>query len=129
MPKIKEIIKQNWKPFAIGAGTTVTVVVIVGVTFYVTRGRRVVVVPGEVIANNMNSLFGPFFSKQQLTLTNYTGTPGNPGMLTYWVEGQQIFPTQTMAAEFTGNSVTAISRNVRGLSESVDGQHFVRVTA
>src|SRR5580765_7991311 len=122
LDKVKGVVKRNWKPFAIGVGSTVTVIVIAGVTTYVTRGRRTVIVPGEVIANNMNSLFGPFFSKQNLTLMNYTGTVGNPGMLTYWVEGKQVFPTQMAAAEYTGIPRSAISRNVRGLAESAADQ-------
>jgi hypothetical protein len=128
LDKVKGVVKRNWKPFAIGVGSTVTVIVIAGVTTYVTRGRRTVIVPGEVIANNMNSLFGPFFSKQNLTLVYRDAWGrGHPGYLTYWVEGGQVFPTQKAASQFTGVPENEISQMIRGVRDTARGQTFARI--
>jgi hypothetical protein len=129
LDKVKGVVKRNWKPFAIGVGSTVTVIVIAGVTTYVTRGRRTVIVPGEVIANNMNSLFGPFFSKQNFTVVhrNMYGR-GHPGYLTYWVEGQQVFESQKAASLFTGVPENEISAVIRGrMPTARNGQTFARI--
>jgi hypothetical protein len=128
LDKVKGVVKRNWKPFAIGVGT----ISIIVVTCYVTRGRKVLVLskasPGDVIAHNMNTMFGPFFSKQNFTTVHYTGAPGNPGIMNYWVEGRQVFPSFKSASVATDIPQYMISESVRGIRPDAMGQHFVRIT-
>jgi hypothetical protein len=125
LDKVKGVVKRNWKPFAIGVGT----VSIIVVTCYVTRGRRIVIVskvgPWDLAVQNMNSFFGPWFSKQNLTVVHNNGTRGHPGFMTYWVEGNQVFPSQKMASLATGAPESQISEVIRGVRDTARGQTFI----
>lgn len=122
--RAKEVVTKYWKPFTIGVGT----ITIITVTIYVTKGRaRVETAPIDKIVQNMNNLFGPWFSKQSMTIVNYTGTRGHPGFLTYWIEGQQVFDSMRTASEISGVPYYAVSEQIRGLRSDAFGQHFVRV--
>ena len=124
--KVKGVIRRNWKPITIG----VSVIIVVGVTIYVTKRRGSgETAPIDKIVQNMNNFFGVQFWKQNLTMVNYTGTRGHPGFMTYWIEGKQVFPSMTEAAEIAGCPINTVSQQMRGLRPDACGQHFVRVLA
>jgi hypothetical protein len=119
--KAKEVIKNNWKPFTVGA-------ILTGVTFIVTRQvtMRYMRISGtstlisRTIANE-----GPLYKVFHIYApgVKYQG----PSWMVTCKETGKAFRSQHHAAKMMNISETMLSTHLNGKAGSAGGYHFERI--
>jgi hypothetical protein len=114
--RAKEVVKNCWKPFTIGAVST-------GVTIGV-----VIVTKRVLFPNNLAMLAKKIVIKDSVLLfSTYARDQGPPSWVIRCVETKSIFTSQLHAAKAMSLDPSSISRHLNGTKEHVNGYHFVRV--
>jgi hypothetical protein len=119
LDKVKGVIKRNWKPFAIGAGTIIVIYIVTKRvdTRYLSGTIRTALLANKVTVKDQGVLLIQTFERWK----------GAPGWMVRCVETGQVFTSQTAAARHVGVDASTLSKHVRGLTEHAGGYHFVRV--
>lgn len=133
--KLKDVVKRNWKPYCMGAGTVIGIVVIAGVTCYFTRGRKIVILSkmpllGEIIPSEGRNLtikqLG-IFNKGTFHITNNHGAPVQRfSRMIECVETGRMTPTVVEMAAEMDVSASHITKHLGypSMYPSVKGYHF-----
>jgi hypothetical protein len=119
--KAKEVIKNNWKPFTVGA-------ILTGVTFIVTRQvtMRYMRISGtstlisRTIANE-----GPLYKVFHIYApgVKYQG----PSWMVTCKETGKAFRSQKHAAKVMGITESTLSQHLNGMRDHVHGYHYKRI--
>ena len=119
LEKAKEVIKNNWKPFAIGSTVTI-------VTFVVTRRLIASHTANLIIVETMNKIRPIGFWSKQTINTNiiklYTGEQGRPGYYCHLAGRPEVgYPSQRAAAKVFGVTDREMSLHLNGKIPNIKG--------
>lgn len=120
LDKAKKVVRNNWKPFAIGVGVTVVTLVVtkrVSVRYMPVEGTTTVIHKAIIKDGGLFKVFniyGPGFKNQ------------GPSWMVKCVETGVLFRSQEHAAKVMGLSKGHISMHLNGARSSVGGYHFER---
>jgi hypothetical protein len=117
--RAKEVVKNCWKPFTVG-------VVFTGATLIVARRFDARYMAGvtrtALLANKVTVR-----DQSVLLIQTFERWTGPPSWMVRCVETGTVFTSQLAACRHMGLNPSIMSKHVRGLTESIDGYHFVRV--
>ena len=118
LDKMKETIRNNWKPLVVGVG-------IAGITCFIMRGRYEACIErayGPIVTVRPLS----FFSKQFVTVVLRDGR-GHPGYVVKCLETGSIYLSQAEAAKAMGFTPSTLSQHLNGMRSHIHGFHLERV--
>jgi hypothetical protein len=121
--RAKEVVKNYWKPFTVGAAFTVATTIVakrVGL-----RLRYTHVEGTSVFIHKVALKEGPLYNVFNIYAQGFKNR--GPSWMIKCKETGVLFRSQEHAATVMGLSKTHISHQVRGLRHSVGGYHFERI--